>query len=183
MNLTEQFPPTVSVQIDGRPYRLTTLTLRDHAEAAGKIELSLESPGAAALRVLREADADEKQAQQLLAIAYRDYRGGNQVTLKDVLAWYETPRGESFRNWLRFRRYHPELTEADVDRLLTSMRDEEVEAFAMADATADGMPVGNFRSRLRRMARRITRTTASLGAKFRSRWRKKTAGPKPTSER
>jgi hypothetical protein len=137
-----QAAPPIAVTIGQREYLLTPLRFRDHAEAARRMRHSWPDPRAVVQSLGRGLPPEEQR--QLLEIAFREERRGNQVELAEVLRWYRTPEGLVFHKWLMLRTHQPELGLAEVDELLTqAAAAEQALSLGIPSDEANGLPAGN----------------------------------------
>lgn len=131
----------VAITIGGGNYRLARLRLVDYAEIERHLLASRPDPLALVLANL--AKLEEPLQRHLLERAYDDARRGPRVAREDLLDWFDTHAGKVFRVWLSLRRYEPDLTLPDAERLLSRATLEEELQLRWALEEVAGDPRGN----------------------------------------
>ena len=141
MNFEDMLPAPTDVKIGGQTFTMTTVVLNDYAKAARHMRSELVSPVEAVASLT--GDLPDAQVDKVLALAYRDARGGGQVSIDDVEAWFETPDGKAYSFWLRLVTHHPDVTLDDATTLYSVLTIEVSATLEAAMAATDGLPSGN----------------------------------------
>ena len=135
MPLSDFVAPVIEVEISKTIYKMTLLTLRDHARAGREMMNGWAEPG----KVVQELGKDISDAAQriLIETAYSENRRLKEPTLDEVFEWYRTPTGSLYKVWLSLQTHHPEL---DIDGVNLLMVQGEMEE---ASGSIEALPSGN----------------------------------------
>ena len=152
----------VSIEIGGQTYIMEPLTLRDFGTLEAEYLKNKPNP----LKQVAEAKEflNDEDFQVLLTQAYRDAMEVNKATSEEIAQWLDTPAGISFSAWISMRKNHPELSREEVDDLLGTLNQQQLEHIAEQRDVASGTDeLGNSTGRTTGQRKTKTTKTSSRG--------------------
>lgn len=154
----------IPISINGRSFKVGALTLREEGELVAYLRASVPRPTAELRAVLDLYPEDERRRASIAAIqADRDWppAPGSPDGQKLFLG---TPEGQKFFLGVVLRKYQPELTDADIDRLMGEIHDEDYLVLFHIAFGADVSDPESLRATIRRNLRALRDALAGIVA-------------------
>lgn len=129
------------IEIDGRTYRLSPLTLRDYGEIENRVIARRLDPVAVAVRNLE--GLSPRQQEFLLGRAYDRAVAARQASAAEIDQWARTPDGLCTLFWMMVRKRQPRVTLARACELLEQLAGEARDELHRRMEACVGLPVGN----------------------------------------